>query len=81
MVMVSQTCEDDDCSTELFCYESDCTDGDDEDNDELVDCDDDDCSAHETCFEYECDDTLDDDGDELIDCDDPIVYKLMPVLN
>lgn len=47
--------------------ETSCTDGVDNDGDELVDCDDTDCE----CLVIECSDGEDNDGDGLIDCYDP----------
>ena len=51
----------------------DCTDGEDNDGDDLVDCDDPDCATAPECAEgeQECDNEIDDDGDGLVDCDDP----------
>lgn len=49
-------------------FAEDCTDGQDNDCDGLVDCDDSDCEA--ACFELDCSDGQDGDGDGDIDCDD-----------
>lgn len=46
--------------------ELDCTDGEDEDQDGLVDCEDSDC----LCIETDCADGTDDDADGLTDCED-----------
>ncbi|MFH1532007.1 MAG: hypothetical protein ABIK09_14880 [Pseudomonadota bacterium] len=51
--------------------EYDCTNGGDEDGDDLVDCCDDDCAAAPGCgFEDWCVDGADNDCDGLVDCDD-----------
>jgi len=49
----------------------DCTDGDDNDGDGLIDCEDPDCASHPDCVAEICDDGTDNDDDGLIDCDDP----------
>ena len=51
----------------------DCTDGIDNDDDELVDCDDPDCATDAACQPDDeiCDDGEDNDDDGLVDCDDP----------
>ena len=52
--------------------ETDCTDGHNNDDDELVDCDDPDCAPHPSCVGGEdCANDRDDDGDGLADCVDP----------
>ena len=48
-----------------------CTNGEDDDQDALVDCDDPDCDGREGCAELRCGDGLDDEGDGLVDCADP----------
>ena len=53
-------------------YETDCTDGMDEDQDGVADCDDSDCrQACQTSTEADCGDGTDNDGDALVDCADP----------
>ena len=51
----------------------DCTDGEDNDDDGLIDCDDPDCVTHPDCEVTEdiCDDEIDNDEDGLTDCNDP----------
>lgn len=52
----------------------DCSDGEDNDGDELIDCADGDCAFDPACTEEPeeiCDSGVDEDGDGLIDCDDP----------
>jgi len=51
--------------------ETNCSDGLDDDQDELIDCCDDDCFADEACLkEAACDNEADDDCDGVADCDD-----------
>ncbi len=50
--------------------EVDCADGDDEDDDGLVDCEDPDCTGSDDCVEI-CDNGVDDDANDLVDCSDP----------
>jgi len=61
-------------------YETSCSDGVDNDDDNLIDCNDPDCIDDPACVveeeeyeeEYEiCDDGIDNDGNTFIDCDDP----------
>lgn len=47
-----------------------CSDGVDDDLDQLIDCQDQDCVQREPCIETQCTDNLDGDHDGLIDCDD-----------
>jgi hypothetical protein len=61
-------CDDNDASVSGDLPE-DCSDGIDNDCDEIVDCDDPDCET--SCFEVVCDDGIDGDADGLMDCDDP----------
>ena len=49
--------------------ESNCSDGNDDDNDGLVDCADDDCAEDVSCIEV-CDDEIDNDDDGDVDCED-----------
>jgi len=57
----------------LCIKETDCDDGDDEDEDGMIDCDDPDCFERTECLppESDCGDTLDNDNDDLVDCLDP----------
>jgi hypothetical protein len=52
-----------------------CSNGEDDDNDGLVDCEDPDCAGHLACgpnfTELLCDNGMDDDSDGKVDCDDP----------
>ena len=57
-----------------------CDDGEDEDQDGLVDCDDPDCSQRVGCQEQECDDGLDNDGDEKVDCADEGCQDVVPCI-
>ena len=53
--------------------ETDCVDGQDNDNDGLTDCDDTDCQSSPACGgsgEVDCNDGLDNDGDGDVDCAD-----------
>jgi hypothetical protein len=50
--------------------ESSCTDGVDEDRDDLVDCLDEDCGEDPGCVEVDCTNGADDDMDGLTDCED-----------
>ena len=50
--------------------QEDCTNGQDDDEDGLVDCDDPGCRTHPACME-QCSNQRDDDGDGLVDCADP----------
>lgn len=60
---VTETGETD---NDLPSVEVDCTDGADNDGDQLIDCVDDDC----LCLEMDCTDGQDDDQDGLVDCED-----------
>lgn len=42
-------CQDDDCSVETYCVETNCTDDVDDDGDGTIDCDDGDCAIGEMC--------------------------------
>ena len=61
-------CDDDDASVSPGAAE-DCTDGADQDCDELVDCADADCDEDPACAE-DCENGVDDDADGLVDCED-----------
>jgi len=58
-----------DVSVEVI--EDDCSDGVDNDGDNLIDCADPNCNDAADCFETECDDDASNDNDDLVDCDDP----------
>ncbi len=61
-----------DISIDLSPAETDCTDGNDNDNDGLTDCADPSCFGQTGCTtEAICDDGFDNDGDGLADCADP----------
>ncbi|MEW5850976.1 MAG: proprotein convertase P-domain-containing protein [Myxococcota bacterium] len=49
----------------------DCTNGNDDNGDTLVDCQDPLCDSDPACFE-DCDNNTDDNGDTLVDCGDPL---------
>ena len=57
-------------------FETNCTNGIDDDGDGLVDCDDPDCAASNECTVEICDNGIDDDGDGWIDCSDSECYNL-----
>ncbi|MBN2724564.1 MAG: trypsin-like serine protease [Deltaproteobacteria bacterium] len=50
-----------------------CTNGTDDDGDNMVDCNDPDCSQHSNCTTTgeNCTNGVDDDGDNMVDCNDP----------
>jgi hypothetical protein len=52
-------------------FETNCNDGNDEDEDGLTDCADSDCTGVTGCIETDCADTIDNEGDGLPDCHDP----------
>ncbi len=57
-------------------FETNCSNGIDDDGDGLVDCDDPDCYNSNNCLLEICDNGIDDDGDGLVDCDDTECYSL-----
>ncbi|WP_379657681.1 hypothetical protein [Psychroflexus salinarum] len=59
------------CSSNRFCFESNCDDGIDNDEDGFTDCEDLDCEDFQECLIERCIDGVDNDGDGLIDCEDP----------
>jgi hypothetical protein len=52
------------------CWETDCADGLDDDEDGAVDCADPDCALATNCYESSCTDGVDNEGDGATDCDD-----------
>jgi hypothetical protein len=64
-------CDDENCSSNIACFESNCADGIDNDNDGFKDCDDLDCEDVQDCLFERCIDGIDNDGDGLVDCNDP----------
>ena len=57
-------------------FETNCTNGIDDDGDGLIDCNDPDCVASNECTIEICDNGIDDDGDGWIDCSDTECYNL-----
>lgn len=57
-------------------FETNCSNGIDDDGDGLVDCNDPDCYSSNNCLFEICDNGIDDDGDGLVDCDDSECYSL-----
>ena len=58
------------CGRAAAPFETDCSNGIDDDGDGLIDCDDPDCLNSNSCVIEICDNGIDDDGDGFIDCAD-----------
>jgi len=64
------------CVTAPPPFESDCTNGIDDDGDGFIDCDDPDCYTSNECTVEICDNGIDDDNDGWIDCNDSECFAL-----